>query len=158
MQPQDNSYEEFLTSVEPLGLNLKSCSASLDRKSFWDLHEKKNKDAERQLFARYSIEKVEDDYFDVVTAFKMIIEDAKTKKNALRIECEFGGHFHGKAPIKESFAKRFTESELRIVVWPYFRQFVSDTTARMGIPPIVIPISIRGEERSMKTRSHKKKS
>jgi preprotein translocase subunit SecB len=61
---------------------------------------------------------------------------------AIAVECTYVAHFHcDGCEVTREFAERFTQSELRLVVWPYFRQFVNDATARMAIQPIVIPFS-----------------
>ena len=49
--------------------------------------------------------------------------------------------------------ERFVDSEFRLILVPYARQFVSSTTAQMGIPPLVIPLSIASSSK----RSNKEK-
>jgi hypothetical protein len=70
----------------------------------------------------------------------VVLTDTKNDKEALRVKATFEGHFHGASPIQREHAERFVSSELRVVVWPYFRQFISDTTARMSVRPIFIPV------------------
>jgi hypothetical protein len=138
----DSNYETFLTTVRPVAIDLSGCTASLDATLYWKLRESKPRKGRREMSARYRINRVATNYFDVVGEFSIELTDPETKKRAMSIECSFLCHFHADEPINSKHAERFTESECRVAIWPYFRQFVSDTTARMGIPPVVIPVSI----------------
>lgn len=133
-------YEEFLRNLKIFGLGLESSASQLDRSAYARLHEQK-KNRVRNIAATYELVRVEREVFDATAKFKLTVEDKKTKMQPLKIECVFQTHFHGKKPVDKQFAERFTRSELRLVVWPYFRQFVSDMTAKMAIPPIIVPLS-----------------
>ncbi len=146
------TYENFLRQVEPFSLGLKSCSAALDRDVYWDLQQKKSKRHERrQINARYELKGLGRGFIDAQASLKLLVLDASAggaaaRNDILRIECVFETHFHAPRPIHEEYARRFVDADLKIVVWPYFRQFVWDTTARMFIPPLLIPLSIGGGE------------
>jgi preprotein translocase subunit SecB len=74
------------------------------------------------------------------------VAGSQTSESPLVIECTFDAHFHVEAHMAEGFAKQFTESDMRLVLWPYFRQYVFDTTARMAIPPVLVPLSTESLE------------
>ncbi len=143
MSPSDNGYEKFLAQVQPFSVDLTSSSASLDRRIFWKLREGKKHTPTQELMARYGVEHIAGELFDVRAEFKVTIFEPGTKKRVLLVQCVFDAHFHAEKPINKEYVARFAESEFRVVVWPYVRQFVSDTTARMGIPPLFLPISLR---------------
>lgn len=42
-------------------------------------------------------------------------------------------------PSKEEFAL-FAEQSLPLNLWPYFRQYVQNTTFQIGFPPLVLPV------------------
>ena len=44
--------------------------------------------------------------------------------------------------LDRSDAEGFAKDNAWLVFWPYFRQFVSDATARMAVPPEVLPLSL----------------
>lgn len=158
MPADDSSYEAFITTIRPISMDLTSCSADLDRELYWKLRENKPRKSHRQMFTRYRVNRVASNYFDVDGAFRIEITEPDTSERVLRIECSFLSHLHAEKPVNQEFAERFADSEFRIVIWPYFRQFVTDTTARMGIPPIVIPVSIgRGMETPLLPGSSTKK-
>jgi len=123
-----------------IGLALGSCSASLDRGLYF-APDRGAKSA-RTISADYKLVDAKKDYFDVSARFALTVVDKARAVKALSIECEFVGHFHCSVsdPPRE-FADRFTQSELRLILWPYFREFVSDITGRMSIPPILIPLA-----------------
>lgn len=83
------------------------------------------------------------DSFNASAKLSLTMEDkANPASPAVLVECTYIAHFHcDGCEITKDLAERFTKSELRIVVWPYFRQFVNDATSRMAIQPIVIPFS-----------------
>ena len=84
--------------------------------------------------------------FDAIGDFKLTVQDPKTDKAALKIDAQYAAHFQGKKPIDRVLAERFVKSELKLVMWPFFRQFVFDTTGRMAIRPITVPLSTEIEE------------
>lgn len=138
----DSSYEGFLTTVRPVSMDLSSCAASLNRALYWKMRESKPRKGRRDMLSRYRINHVGPNYFDVEGEFTIEITEPDTSERALKIDVSFLCHLHAERPVSAEHAERFANSEFRVVIWPYFRQFVSDTTARMGIPPLVIPVSI----------------
>lgn len=135
-------YDDFLAGVEPVIMGMDSHNCSLNRRVYWSLAKK---DGRRVLSSKYSISDIADDHFDVEAVFSLSLEPADDSGNAivaaLKIECVYTGHFHAKAPLNKAFVERFAE-ESWVVFWPYFRQFVSDTTARMAIPPVTVPFAL----------------
>jgi preprotein translocase subunit SecB len=126
--------------VKLVGLALSSCSASIDRGLYFEPD--RGRKNIRTIFADYKLEDVEKEYFDVSARFRLTVEDKSKALKALTIECGFQGHFHcGASEVPREFVDRFTQSELRIILWPYFREFVNDITAKMSIPPILIPLA-----------------
>lgn len=133
-------YGQFLEGLEPVIVGLDRSTFSLDRGLYWSAP----KDATRVLASKYELRTATDDYFDVIASYRVAIEwqDDTSLKVAVEIECVFSGHFHVTSPLNWDHAKTFAEDESWLVFWPYFRQFVSDTTARMSIPPIVVPMAL----------------
>ena len=167
---ENNGYEVFLRNLGSVTLGLVNCAGSIDREFYWDLRNKKRRqDEARILSANYKLDRVGANFFDVSADFRVTVQDRKIEKVALSIECKFEAHIHGEEPISREHADRFTQSELRVVLWPYFRQFVSDTTVRMSVPPLFVPIALGkggdavdvramgGRRRSLKGRGTKTK-
>ena len=123
-----------------MALGMDSCSARLDRYPYYALLEKDGQ--VRRISAEYEVARSSKDHFDAKAIFRLQVTDKSGNDSPLSIECSFRAHFHVRGGhVNEGLAKRFVETGFRVVVWPYFRQFVTDTTARMTIQPIVIPFS-----------------
>jgi preprotein translocase subunit SecB len=138
------SYREFLPTLILVALGLENSSCKLDRGLYARLRREQDRGV-RRIDARYEISKFHPDFFDATAHFTVTIEDRKTKQRALAVECSFGSHFHGKKPFAEDFARRFASSEFRFIVWPFFREYIFDLTARMAIPPVTIPIQLQAD-------------
>jgi preprotein translocase subunit SecB len=135
------SYEEFLRTVKPVVLGLKACQVELDRGAYWDLLERVKGNPERRLVVTCSVGKIKDDYFDLAASLTINVKDPASEREPLRIQCEFEVHFHGQDAVNPEHAKQFADAEAKLFIWPFFREFVSNTTARMTIPPLLIPMS-----------------
>lgn len=153
-EPRDHSYEEFVRELGAVAVALRSCSANLDRGLYFELREKRKKNIRRSLKPEFKLERVAKDYFDVLASIEVAIHDASSDHEALRVECAFEGHIHATPPLRKEYAERFATSDLRVVMWPYMRQMVSDMTMRMAILPIFLPIiykTVRQEGKQAET-------
>lgn len=139
------TYKEFLRRLDLVGIGLRSTSCEIDRRAYFKLQrEATEKDkAIKTIEFEAAPKTITDDHFDIHAKFSLQIEEPKTENKPLIISCEFQTHFHGTTPINKEYVERFADSEFGLIVWPYFRQFVSDTTGRMSIPPIHVPLVIQ---------------
>jgi preprotein translocase subunit SecB len=63
------------------------------------------------------------------------------KKDIIQYDIKFEVYFSIKEGVFErKIAKQFLRSSGFILVWPYFRQILSDNTSRLGLPPLLVPI------------------
>ncbi len=85
-------------------------------------------------------------YFDGSVMYELLVQDKKNSVNPLKLECTFEAHFHGPKSIAPDEADYFLQRYFKIISWPYFRQFVSDMTARMSIAPLVLPLLPEGKD------------
>ncbi len=141
----DRTYEQFLKSVKPIALGLTGSASQLDREAYGRLMSQKER-AVRVISTEYKLLEAESGYFDGSGKFSLAVADGKKSTPALTIECTYETHFHCKAPVARELADRFTASELRLVLWPYFRELVFDLCGKMSIPPITIPLTTSAEE------------
>jgi hypothetical protein len=145
LKSADSKYEQFLKSVKPVALGLTSSFSRLDRESYARLMSQKDR-AISIISTEYKLLVAESDYFDASGKFSLSVSEGKKSISALTIECSYEAHFHCKAPVARELADRFTASELRLVLWPYFRELVFDLCGKMSIPPITIPFTTSTEE------------
>jgi preprotein translocase subunit SecB len=59
----------------------------------------------------------------------------------VNISCKYSAQFSLENETDQACIKRFSENEVQLVFWPYLRHFVSDCTYRMGIYPLVLPLT-----------------
>jgi preprotein translocase subunit SecB len=138
---RNQRYASFLKGIKLLGFGLQESRTNLNRDVYAELYEKNR--FTRRISTEYFTKEVEKEFFNVSAKLRLTVEDKKNSTPpAIIVECTFEAHLHcDGCQITRDLAERFTESELRLVVWPYFRQFVNDATARMSIQPILIPFS-----------------
>jgi hypothetical protein len=143
LKPADSAYEDFLRSVKPVALGLVECSSRVDREALGRLTIKKDNSV-RIISTEYKLAAAEAGYFDATGKFSLAIAEGTKSAPALTIQCTYETHFHCRAPVQKNLAERFTASELRLVLWPYFRELVFDLSGKMSIPPITIPLTTEG--------------
>lgn len=140
----DAAYERFLRSVKPIGIGLVSVSSRLDREAYAHVMEQRDRGT-RTISTDYKLVEVGDGYFDASARFSLSVAEPNKSTPALAIDCTHAAHFHCKTCQRE-LAERFTSSELRLVLWPYFRELVSDLCGKMAIQPITIPLTTADDE------------
>jgi preprotein translocase subunit SecB len=135
-------YNEFLKDIEVYALGLDSISAELKREAYGIAHADSATEVTREIKSSFKIIEADQDHFDVGAAFTLQV--SKKNEELLVIRAYYTAHFHAeKTAFIEKYAGRFAELEARLIFWPYFRQAVSDITARMYIRPVTIPMTLR---------------
>jgi preprotein translocase subunit SecB len=131
-------YQEFIADLDMYYLALSEASCKINREAFWE------KDSEHRI--AYNLKSkpvcVESKSFDVRCVFTLAMTGEKSKSPVVNVVAEFDVSFHSSKPKKE-FVEEFCKSEIRLLVIPYCREFVTDLTARMHIPPLILPLSTK---------------
>ena len=135
-------YEKFLKEIEIYALGLDSISAELKREAYGVAQADRATEITREVKSTFKLIEADEDHFDVSAAFTMRI--SQKDEELLVIRASYTAHFHAEktTPI-EKYAGKFAELEARLIFWPYFRQAVSDITARMYIQPVTIPMTLK---------------
>jgi len=137
----NDQYGRFVRDLRLFNVALVRCASQIDHSAYFELH-KREGNASRNLSAQYGLARVAADFFDAYADFKLEITGKKKKQKVLLIKCRYEAHIHLSRKFDRSCAERFANTEFRVVLWPYFREFVNDLSARMWIPPITIPLSV----------------
>ncbi|MDI6697988.1 MAG: hypothetical protein QME85_03500 [Candidatus Saccharicenans sp.] len=129
-------YIEIIGKIKLNGFYLKSSACEIDRDLFFI------KKGERH-FINIQDEptmKLRDD--GTVDIFhKYCLEMSSREKQPIgRIECVFCLNYSPSSCFTNEFFEEFKKANLHINTWPFFREFVFNTTARMNIPPITLPL------------------
>jgi preprotein translocase subunit SecB len=132
-------YTAFLASLHLYTINLKEAACDIDREAYW---EHKEKNVSYKLTAESA--GIKEDSFDVRSKLEVSMTGGKSKAHVVKIAATFDLHFHAKA-IPKAFVDKFCSADVRLIVWPYFREYVSDVSARMYVPPVILPLSNKEE-------------
>lgn len=134
-QPQAVDYKEFIKTLELQGIALKSSSADIDLDGYWEADDKKRITYEMKSEPIL----VRRDHFNISSTMILTVGAPNAKKVPLRISVTLYLHFHSDH-ITSDFVERLCQSEVKLIVFPYFREFVMNATARMNIPPVQLPL------------------
>jgi len=139
-------YDAFLRNIELFALGMDSLEAQLERADYARAHSDESVKIEKTVESTFTLLEMAEDYFDLAAefVFTMSPEDAG---HFLRIAVKYSAHFHWKDSVPSlADVNRFAQAEARLIFWPYFRQAVSDISARMHIRQITVPLTPRFED------------
>lgn len=131
-----------MRGLELFVVALNDSTCRINRTAFFEALQNRKKKLTQNLDAEFSATDIESNHFDGVGRFNITISNAESE-SLVSISCTFEAHVHASTPFPKEFVERFAQSELRLVLTPYARSFIADSTARMAIPPVTIPFSTR---------------
>jgi len=137
-QLANQPYEKFLRSVRLVALGLSKCECRLDRGAYIQASRKKGL---TRVNAEHKVHRTGDGHFDVLGSISVALEDPEKKLQVLSVSCSFEAHFHAEFAADSPHPGRFADGEARLILFPYFREFVSDLTGRMAIRPVFLPLA-----------------
>jgi hypothetical protein len=135
------SKKKYIESIRKIRLNvfyLKSASADIDRDALF-----KEKPIKHGISIKdeASIVLKDNDSVDILHRYSLeILSKDKETKPIGRIDCTFCLNFSPAACFTPEFFEEFKKANLHINTRPFFREFVFNITARMSIPPILLPL------------------
>lgn len=121
-------------------IGLDSLNAKLDRNNYAAAHAKDGKQVTRRFESKYAVTNYGKKHFDITGVLLLRLEAAGFNDPILSLDVVITGHFHPKAALSRPEAQKFAGAEARLIFWPFFRQVVVDTTARMHIGTITLPL------------------
>lgn len=83
------------------------------------------------------------DHIQISAQWQLAAKFEKDDKNFMDINASFNVLLLCKSSLPNNFWKIYNKSTLPLIVYPYFREFVQNMTARMNIPPLTLPILFR---------------
>jgi preprotein translocase subunit SecB len=128
--------------VELFAIGLDSLNANLDRSNYAEAYAEDNTKIARRIQSVYRVTDYSEEHFDVSATVYLRIEAKGFKDPILSIDATVTGHFHPKKSLSKNDAESFAHGEARLIFWPYFRQLVSDTTARMHVRTVTLPLVV----------------
>jgi hypothetical protein len=130
------TYTEFLRGLE---LN----QVAVVQSSFWIRRDDyfEEEDTTNTAQATYKPLTIGERFFDIQATLRLRVYSPKTRRTLIRFRVMYEMHFHAKPPIERRLVELFSRSDIRVLIWPFFREYVTNATARMHIPPVILPLS-----------------
>jgi len=130
------SYPRFLASLNLMSISLVRSRFSGDRQQYF-----KNKAHQLSVSWTSKTSKRGEDFFDIGVDVAISLAVPKSDVTFFDLTASYLLHVHAPAPLNKVYIKRFSDSEVRLLVWPYVREYVSNISGRMHVPPIVLPLT-----------------
>jgi preprotein translocase subunit SecB len=124
-------YSEILKGIQLVNISLLKLNSSIDKKNFGD---KLTIDIKVEM----SYEKIAGGFFSIA-AYK-IIAKSKNDEIALEFDITYRADFTSVKEVTDSFFEVYKNVSLPLNTWPFVRELVNSTTARMNIPPLTLPL------------------
>jgi len=132
--------QAFLKSIRLVAVRLVSAECKVEHERYFALLDDREKSSV-SISSEYQLRDLTKKTFIVEGSFRWTATNAKNE-TGLSLGCVYQARFHADdALAHQKLAKEFAHSEMRLILWPYFRQFAFETSARMSIPPITVPLT-----------------
>lgn len=81
----------------------------------------------------------------IIYSYKLMAIDESANTSAIVISTKYIVRYNltKDVLITKDFMSVFSELTLGMLLWPYFRELVSNVIFRMGLPPLVLPLKKR---------------
>lgn len=137
-----SSLKSLIDRLDLVAIGLDSLNANLDRTNYANAYAEDNKRMTRRIESAYAVTDYSEEHLDIKGTLSLKIEVKKLENAILSLDIAVTGHFHPKKTVSRNEAEEFARAEARLIFWPYFRQIVADTTGRMHIRIITLPLAV----------------
>jgi len=132
-------YLEFIRKVHLTGLGMDSASFKIDRPRFPAAYPSPDSVA-AEITGHQELTDRKADSFVVLGHYRVTVKGTDGSE-VVELSCSISALFSLDKEVEDAHLQRFTETEVRLVFWPYLRHFVSDSTYRMAIFPLILPLT-----------------
>jgi hypothetical protein len=132
------AYTEFLKSLELSLIGLTETSAKVDR----DKYLSEENHAISMAWAGEPLASGRH-HFDVRAELTVKVSKPKSQTHFLELKVAYLLHVHCVKDFPAEYVARFCNAELRLMIWPYFREYLTSMCGRMHIPPAFLPLALR---------------
>jgi preprotein translocase subunit SecB len=131
-------YTEFLQSLELLLIGLSETSAKVDR----DRYLGEENHSISIWWAGKPLKRGRN-HFDVRAELTVKVSKPKSRAAFLELKTAYLLHIHCMKDCPAGYVDRFCNVEVRLMIWPYFREYVTSMCGRMHIPPVFLPLATK---------------
>ncbi len=125
-------YKNFIDGLKLLNIRILSSGTSVDEKFL--------PPANLELNQRKKYIKTEGNIFKVIHEYTLKGIKNGEANPGFKIKVKYQIIYKSDIPITDDIFKIFSQTNLLLHTWPYFRQFVHEMTNRMGLPPLVLDV------------------
>ena len=128
---------EFTDFVQQLEIeDVRLYKAKIENLGFWDMPDSDDVQVDVRTRSHYEDKK---DGFVAYEDYIALIRNARTSEKVARISVTFAVSYFSKIPLNDRLFNQFKAINLPLNTWPYFREFVHNVSARMGLPLLIAP-------------------
>lgn len=139
--PTPDEYLAFVQSAALQGIGLDSAALTVDRNALAEAASH-HESLPVSINGQFKIISSHKDKLIVGAEFHLeqSVQSGDALQVLVSINCAFSALFNLGKPSRKDAAMRFAENEAKLIFWPYLRHFIADTTYRMAINPILVPL------------------
>jgi len=134
-----DQYLDFIKTVHLSGLGMDEANFKVDRDA-WASSTSKSGKAAAEISGRHEIVNRRPNSFVVLAHYRVSIKGDRGS-GLVELSCTYSALFSLDKQAEPDSVERFANNEARLVFWPYLRHFISDSTYRMAISPLQLPLS-----------------
>lgn len=135
LEPRD--YKRILDKVHLESIGLDSCSSKVN-------HDNLDRDLRIIVDDSISHQLLDEDKVNFSHKYTLVATKKSKRDFALKISCTFSVRFSSEEPLSNEFLDIFSDVNIPVNTWPYFREFIQSMAQRMCLPPIMLPLLKRG--------------
>jgi preprotein translocase subunit SecB len=129
-----NRYRELLNNTKLLEISVISFNSFIIRDKFL----LKNK-LSIKISDNYSLT-FSKNIVKAIASLELNVPIDNSNESIILIKVDYEVNIEIKGEIPSEFWNIYQSVTLPLQIWPYFREFVQNTTSRMNIPPLTLPI------------------
>ena len=130
MSPDE--YRKVLEQVNLKSIEMDACSMKTRR-------EKLGKNMKVDVGHKTSYQIEEDSRATVFSDYEFVATKSTKKEFAAKITASYRVILVAESPFSEEFMDIYSEVNLQMNTWPYFRELVHNMIQRAGLPPLTLP-------------------
>lgn len=133
LSPQE--YKQILSKIELESITLVETRSKYSETSFND-----NIDISIKETSKHIIDK---DFLKIYAICNFTIKSKETEEEVLKLMVKYKLDFKYDTEaesINDEFIKILTDNTIKITVWPYFRQELSNIVSKMNLPSFILPL------------------
>ena len=127
-----DEYRRLLDQVDLQSIVLETCSMKTRREKLAS-----NMRLDVRHKTSYHIE--DDNRATVISDYEIVATKTTKKEFAVKIGCAYRVVLISESPFSEEFMDIYTQVNLQVNTWPYFREFVQSMLQKAGLPPLTLP-------------------